>query len=84
MEDRELKFFKRYLKEKGLYYAFIKDARMQQIVRIHGTPFQKYIRRMKNSIDILMVTVNWRESEYSGWHNVYDDYKLYFNKNYNK
>lgn len=84
MEARELKFFKRYLKEKGLYYAFIKDARTQQDVRLHGIPFQKYIRKMKESTNILMVTVNWTISEYRHWHDIYSDYQLYFNKNYNK
>jgi hypothetical protein len=84
MEARELKFFKRYLKEKGLYYAFIKDARMQQDVRLHGRPFQKYIRKMKESTNILMVTVNWTISEYRHWNDIYSDYQLYFNKNYNK
>ena len=33
---------------------------------------------MKNSTEILMNVVNWGASEYSYWHNVYDDYKLYF------
>jgi hypothetical protein len=84
MEARELKFFKRYLKEKGLYYAFIKDARMQQDVRLHGRPFRKYIRKMKESTNILMVTVNWTISEYRHWYDIYSDYQLYFNKNYNK
>lgn len=84
MEARELKFFIRYLKERGLYSAFTKDARMQQNVRLHGIPFQEYIRKMKESTSILMVIVNWRESEYSGWHGVYDDYQLYFREKYHK
>ena len=39
MEDRELKFFIRYLKEQRLYSAFVKDARRQQNERLHGIPF---------------------------------------------
>ena len=82
MEARELKFFIRYLKEQGLYYAFVSDARRQQNERLHGIPFHEYIRGMKNSTNILMIVVNWRESEYKYWHTVYYDYKKYFEKNY--
>ena len=39
---------------------------------------------MKESTNILMVTVNWTISEYRHWHDIYSDYQLYFNKNYNK
>ena len=39
---------------------------------------------MKNSTDILMNVVNWGASEYRYWHNVYDDYKLYFREKYHK
>ena len=53
MEARELKFFIRYLKERGLYSAFIKDARAQQDVRLHGIPFQKYIRKSPDVIFIV-------------------------------
>lgn len=81
MEARELKFFIRYLKERGLYSAFVKDARRQQNERLHGIPFQKYIRGMRDSTEILMNVVNWGASEYRYWHNVYDDYKSYFRKN---
>lgn len=84
MEDRELKFFIRYLKEQRLYSAFVKDARRQQNERLHGIPFHEYIRGMKNSTDILMNVVNWAFSEYRHWHDIYSDYQLYFNKNYNK
>ena len=82
MEVRELKFFIRYLKERGLYSAFVRDARRQQDERLNGIPFHEYIRGMKNSTDILMDVVYWAESEYSYWQNVYYDYKLYFRKNY--
>lgn len=84
MEARELKFFIRYLKERGLYSAFVKDARRQQNERLHGIQFQKYIRGMKKSTDILMNVVNWGTSEYLNWHSVYDDYELYFKEKYHK
>ena len=81
MEVRELNFFRRYLKERGLYSAFLRDARQQQNWRLKK-PYQEYIRGMKNSTDILMDVIHWAESEYSYWQNVYYDYKLYFRKNY--
>lgn len=84
MEDRELKFFIRYLKERGLYSAFVKDARRQQDERLYGIPFQKFIRGLSDSTKILMHVVNWGASEYRYWHNVYDDYKSYFREKYHK
>jgi len=82
MEVRELNFFRRFLKERGLYSAFLKDARRQQNERLHGIPFHEFIRGMGYSTEILMVVVHWGESEYKYWHTVYDDYKKYFEKNY--
>lgn len=81
MEARELNFFRRFLKERGLYSAFVRDAKQQQNWRLKK-PYQVYIRGLKDSRDILMNVVNWRESEYEYWHTVYDDYKIYFRKNY--
>jgi hypothetical protein len=81
MEARELNFFRRFLKEKGLYSAFVRDARRQQNWRLKK-PYQEYIRGMNNSTGILMAVVHWGESEYKYWHTVYDDYKIYFRKNY--
>lgn len=81
MEARELNFFRRFLKERGLYSAFVRDARQQQKLRLKK-PYQEYIRGMKHSTDILIVVVHWGESEYKYWHTVYDDYKKYFEKNY--
>lgn len=81
MEARELNFFRRFLKERGLYSAFVRDAKQQQKWRLKK-PFQEYIRGMKHSTDILMDVVHWGESEYKYWHTVYDDYKKYFEKNY--
>jgi hypothetical protein len=84
MEARELKFFIRYLKERGLYSAFVKDARRQQDERLYGIPFQKFIRGLSDSTEILMHVVNWGASEYRYWQNVYDDYKSYFREKYYK
>ena len=81
MEAKELKFFKRYLKEEGLYSAFVKDAREQQDRRL-GTSFAGYIQKIARSTDILMIVICWGEAKYQYWRDVYHEYQLYFNKNY--
>ena len=81
MEARELNFFRRFLKERGLYSAFVRDAKQQQNWK-PKKPYHEYKRGMKDSRDILMNVVHWAESEYKYWHTVYDDYKKYFEKNY--
>ena len=81
METRELNFFRRFLKERGLYSAFVRDAKQQQNLRLKK-PYQEYIHGMNDSREILMDVLHWRESEYHDWQNVYYDYKLYFRKNY--
>ena len=77
MEARELNFFRRFLKERGLYSAFVRDAKQQQNLRLKK-PYQEYIHGMNDSREILMDVLHWRASEYKYWETVYDDYKIYF------
>lgn len=79
---KEVSFFKRYLKEKGLYNVFKQDlAISSQEAR---TPLHEFIKRGKQgySTNIIMDCLLWSVSNYKYWAKTYNDYITYYYKNF--
>ena len=79
---KEVSFFKRYLKEKGLYNVFRQDlAIASQEVR---TPLHEFIKRGKKgySTNIIMDCLLWSVSNYRYWAKTYNDYITYYYNNF--
>ena len=79
---KEVSFFKRYLKEKGLYNVFKQDlAIASQEAR---TPLYEFIKRGKQgySTNIIMDCLLWSVSNYRYWAKIYNDYITYYYKNF--
>ena len=79
---KEVSFFKRYLKEKGLYNVFKQDlAIASQEAR---TPLYEFIKRGKKgySTNIIMDCLLWSVSSYRFWAKIYNDYITYYYNNF--
>ena len=81
IDKAELSFFKRYLKDEGLWNAFKKDVKKSE--KFNKAPFRKYIDlEMASSERILMDCVLWCESDFKKWVDVYEQYANFFSENY--
>jgi hypothetical protein len=80
----ELKFFIRFLKDKGLYYAFLKDLRRSEPFGKEN--FHQFIDRAESggSTNIIMNCILWVESLFPNWHDIYSEYANYFYDEYGK
>lgn len=80
----ELSFFKRYLKDKGLYAVFVRDYKaslpygkenFSEYVKIHTKGWTKLI---------IMDCILWTVSEYRHWNLVYSQYETIYKNEYNE
>ena len=80
---KEVSFFKRYLKEKGLYNVFKHDLVIG--LQYNKTPLRTHIeyRGRGGTMNIIMDCLLWQFSKYQGWQKLYDEYPIYFSKHYN-
>ena len=77
----ELSFFKRFLKNKGLWNAFKKDVRKSE--KFYKIPLRKFLNlENASSKNILMDCVLWCESDFREWGDMYIQYEKYFSENY--
>ena len=79
---KEVSFFKRYLKERGLYNVFRQDL---AIASQHArTPLHEFIKRGKQgySTNIIMDCLLWSMSKYKFWVKAYNDYMTCYYKNF--
>ena len=83
MPKKEVNFFKRYLKEKGLYNVFKQDLAIA--LRHNKMPLHKFIESGKkgSSKEIIMDCLLWSLSIYKYWQRLYQDYSIYYLKHYN-
>lgn len=81
---KEVNFFMRFLKNKGLYYVFLQDLRRSESFGKNN--FHRFIetRKKGNSVCILMECLLWSESLFINWHNIYSEYANYFYDEYEK
>ena len=83
IDKKQYSFFMRYLKEKGLYHAFMRDYRLQQDKRIGGMSLRDYtFGNLHSTVDILMNVICWGEAEYRQWGEEYRRYENFFTENY--
>lgn len=80
VDKTELSFFKRFLKNKGLWNAFKKDVRASE--KCNKMPFHHFIKYEENTTRILMQCVLWSASDFRGWGGVYVQYGKFFSENY--
>ncbi len=81
----ELKFFKRYLKEKGLYFSFRRDCNLSHHIDEKRMLLSDAIRNKTGhgaTTTLIMDCVYWAASKYHYWGEIYRDYKVYFQINY--
>jgi hypothetical protein len=80
MDNAELSFFKRYLKDNGLWSAFKNDL---SISRPYKCNFHEYVKEEKNrSSCIIMDCLLWSIGKYRDWCDIYTSYAKYFEENY--
>jgi hypothetical protein len=81
---KEVNFFIRFLKDKGLYYAFLKDLRRSE--PLGKDNFHKFIKERGNgySAYIIMDCILWSESLFTKWQDMYHEYIEFFSKEYGK
>ena len=83
VSDKQYAFFIRYLKERGLYHAFLRDYRLQQQKRIGGRSLRDYtFKFLSSTVEILMNVICWGEAEYRLWGDEYRRYESFFLENY--
>ena len=80
VDKTELSFFKRFLKNNGLWGVFKKDVRISE--KCHKMPFHQFIKYEENTQRILMDCVLWRASSFGNWEHVYMQYGKFFSENY--
>ena len=75
---KEVSFFKRYLKEKGLYNVFKLDLFIS--LKYGKAPIKKIIEKGHegDTTDIIMRCLLWSCSNYGVWHKIYRDYSNYY------
>ena len=80
----ELSFFKRYLKDKGLYAVFTRDCKAS--LPYGKEKFSEYVKRHTKgwSKFIIMDCILWSTSEYKHWSSIYSQYETIYNTNINE
>ncbi len=79
MTNEQYKIFIRYLKERGLYFAFLKDAK-QFPERRKGGHVKTALLNMANPTEAIMVLINWGFAEYKKWQDEYHKYINFYNQ----
>ena len=70
VDKKEIKFFKRYLKNKGLFHAFFRDARISHNFDGRRT-VSEALKRDIRTYNLIMDCILWSVSLYNGWNNRY-------------
>ena len=85
INKHELNFFKRYLKEKKLYFSFRRDCNLSHHIDGKRMLLSDAIRKKTGygaTTTLIMDCVYWAASKYHYWGEIYRDYTNYFQKNY--
>jgi hypothetical protein len=83
MTIAQYNFFIRYLKERGLYTAFLKDARKFPDRRYYA-PIKQYLLDDAPQGEEIMRLIHWSSASWCGWSNEYHNYKEFLRKIKNK
>lgn len=81
--EKEVKFFIRFLKEKGLFAAFQRDHSISA-----NKHFKKPLKieiktgQCGRSKEFLMDCILWRASKFRYWDEIYHVYKKHYNENF--
>lgn len=79
MTVEQYKIFIRYLKERGLYFAFLNDAKRFP-ERRKGKHVKTALLNMSNPREAIMVLINWGFAEYKKWQDEYHKYINFYNQ----
>lgn len=74
MTDEQFKVFKRYLKERGLYSEFFRQAKAHSDRRL-GLTIKGYIDRHCTAGEEIMGLITWSEARWGHWNEEYIKYR---------
>lgn len=84
MDKKDITFFKRFLKDKGLYSAFKRGNNISRSTYPNIQSFQNFIKNHLDPCEILMFCVTWdyvRQKTGFYWGDIYTEFKKYYKKN---
>jgi hypothetical protein len=79
MTIAQYNFFVRYLKERGLYTAFLRDA-MTFPDRRNNAPIKQHLLDNIPQGEEIMKLILWSAASWSGWSNEYNNYNEFLRK----
>jgi len=79
MTNEQYKIFIRYLKERGLYFAFLNDAK-QFPERRKGKRVKTALLNMASPTEAIMALIHWGNAEYKKWQDEYHKYINFYNQ----
>jgi len=76
MTDEQFKVFKRYLKERGIYSEFFRQAKAHSDRRL-GLTIKGYIDRHCTAGEEIMRLITWSEAKWGHWSEEYTKYRKF-------
>lgn len=76
MTDEQFRLFKRYLKERGLYSEFFRQARVHSDRRL-GVTIKVYIDSHCTAGEEIMGLITWSEAKWRYWNVEYAKYRTF-------